>query len=89
MYFFWCAEKWNRAVEKQVFLEKQEVEPVALLAVTGIGKAEFIHCKQFGYTDHVVARRVMLMVLVIGSWERWILRNLCLILVSLSPLPAL
>lgn len=74
-------EQWGK--QQEFFLEKQEVEPVALLAVTGIRKAEFIHYK-FGYPDHVVARRVMLMVWVIGSWERWILRNLCLISVSLS-----
>lgn len=65
-------EQWGK---QEFFLEKQEVEPVALLAVTGIRKAEFIHCKQFGYTDHVVAWRVMLMVWVIGSWERWIFKK--------------
>lgn len=36
-------------------MEKQKVELIALLTVTMGRKAEFIHGKQFGCSDHIVA----------------------------------
>lgn len=78
MCFFWCAEKWNGAMGEVNSVGKQKVELVTLLAVTVGGKAAFVHGTQFGYTDPVVAWRELLIVWVIGSRDRWILRTLCL-----------
>lgn len=45
----------NGAMGEINSIEKQKVELIALLAGTVGRKAEFIHGKQFGYSDHVVA----------------------------------